>query len=388
MNKLLKQLAMLLAVLVIAACGQEKQNKVNGGQATGSADSVSVNAVHAKKSASAGKKKSSRKRKSIMTPGATGSPYEILVVGDPEDYQNGAYDSLHTVLVDEIPGLPQAEPQFQISRVTTSTYSKDLKYCRNIIEIKIDSERYTKCRMKYSQDVYSVPQFILTIQAPDARSFCNYVIDNHDAIIDFFNRAELQREAAKLRDNCNPNVRKAVMKKFGCEVSVPCELGKYKSGKDFYWACTDKGENDMNFVIYSYPYTDPETFTEEYCLKMRDSVMKANIPGPLDGMYMQTSRPFVRVYDSTVHGQYAQFARGLWDIRNYDMGGPFVSISRVDEKNGKVVVVEGFVYAPNGIKRKLMRRLEAALYTLMLPDELDLQNNQFDLDEITIKPED
>lgn len=385
MKTMAKTLALLLVTVLTTACG----NGGNGGGTgeTGNAGSKADSTVSVIKAVKARKPGRKAKKKSVLTPGATGSPYEILVVANPEDFQTGAYDSLFAVLTDEIPGLPQAEPQFRVSKVSTSNYSKTLKYCRNIIELKINPERYTKCRIKYSQDVYSVPQFIMTIQAPDARSFCDFVADSHDVIIDFFNRAELQREATKLMGDCNPNIRKMVMKKFGCEVSVPCELGKIKTGRNFLWAATDKGENDMNFVIYSYPYTDPETFTEEYCLKMRDSVMKANIPGPLDGMYMQTSRPFVKVYDSSVHGEYAQFARGLWDISNYDMGGPFVSISRVDEKNGRVVVVEGFVFAPNGIKRKLIRRMEASLYTLFLPDELDLRNNQFEIEEITIKPE-
>ena len=53
------------------------------------------------------------------------------------------------------------------------------------------------------------------------------------------------------------------------------------------------------------------------------------------------------------------------------MGGPFVSHSRVDTEANKVLVVEGFVYAPEKMKRGLMRRLEGSLYTLMLPEEQD-----------------
>ena len=56
-------------------------------------------------------------------------------------------------------------------------------------------------------------------------------------------------------------------------------------------------------------------------------------------------------------------------MRNEAMGGPFVSHSRVDEKNNRVITVEGFVYAPEKMKRGLIRRLEGSLYTLQLPDE-------------------
>ena len=51
------------------------------------------------------------------------------------------------------------------------------------------------------------------------------------------------------------------------------------------------------------------------------------------------------------------------------MGGPFVSHSRVDTTRNIVIVVEGFVFAPEKMKRGLIRRLEGSLYTLNLPDE-------------------
>ena len=53
------------------------------------------------------------------------------------------------------------------------------------------------------------------------------------------------------------------------------------------------------------------------------------------------------------------------------MGGPFVSHARLDEKNNRVVVVEGFVFAPETDKRNFIRRVESALYTLRLPGEFE-----------------
>ena len=57
--------------------------------------------------------------------------------------------------------------------------------------------------------------------------------------------------------------------------------------------------------------------------------------------------------------------RGLWRMQGDMMGGPFVSHTRLDEKNHRVVVAEGFVYA------NFMRRIEAALFTLRLPGEFE-----------------
>ena len=58
------------------------------------------------------------------------------------------------------------------------------------------------------------------------------------------------------------------------------------------------------------------------------------------------------------------------------MGGPFVSHARVDERNNRVVVVEGFVYAPETDKRNFIRRVESALYTLRLPGEYEELSNE------------
>jgi hypothetical protein len=125
----------------------------------------------------------------------------------------------------------------------------------------------------------------------------------------------------------------------------------------------------------------------EYFLNKRDSVMKVIIPGGPEGSYMTTQRDYVYVKDATVHGKYAQVARGLWRVQGDRMGGPFVSHSRVDEVNGRVIVAEAFVYAPESLKRDLIRRMEAALYTVQLPVEPVVNSLPYALEEIVIEPE-
>jgi hypothetical protein len=47
----------------------------------------------------------------------------------------------------------------------------------------------------------------------------------------------------------------------------------------------------------------------------------------------------------------------------------------VDEVNGKIIVAEAFVYAPSTDKRKMMRKLEAALFSLKLPADRQIENS-------------
>ena len=94
--------------------------------------------------------------------------------------------------------------------------------------------------------------------------------------------------------------------------------------------------------------------------------MKENIQGSEPDSYIQTVNSSVSIKEAKFNGHRMIIARGSWYMENDDMfgGGPFVSHSIVDEKNGRVIVVEAFVYAPNKEKRRFIRKLEASLYTL------------------------
>ena len=156
---------------------------------------------------------------------------------------------------------------------------------------------------------------------------------------------------------------------FDCDVWVPGELASFKQGKDFFWAGTNTATGDQNFVIYSFPYRDKKTFTKDYFVHKRDSVMQINIPGAREGMYMSTDSIMTDVRAISVLGEYALEARGLWRVRGDFMGGPFVSHMRLDRANQRVIVSEIFIYSPDKMKRNLVRTMEASLYTLKLPGD-------------------
>jgi len=129
--------------------------------------------------------------------------------------------------------------------------------------------------------------------------------------------------------------------------------------------------------MYSYPYTDKDTFTKEYFVHKRDSVMQANIPGFKEGVYMSTDSLLTDVRPINVQNSYTMEARGLWRMKGDFMGGPYVSHTRLDEKNQRIITAEIFVYSPDKMKRNLVRQMEASLYTLKLPNEV--QQNQIPL---------
>ncbi len=309
--------------------------------------------------------------KELVFPVASGRPYEVLVVMDNKAWERPAGRALFDALDTDVPGLPQSERSFRISQCTPKELSQALKLFRNVIVADIDPHMYTMTKLKFMREKYSMEQIWVTIQSPSEEEFEKYCRENKQFIVDFLTRTEMNRLVKVLEEKHSDVVLGLAKKLFNCEVWAPEEIQSYKKGTQFFWTSNNTPSGMINMCMYSFPYYGPETFTKQYMLAKRDSVMMRNIPGETPGMYMKTDTMYTDCKPITVHKQYAYESRGLWYMENGPMGGPFVSHARVDTTRNLVIVVEGFVYAPEKMKRGLMRRMEGSLYTLMLPYELD-----------------
>lgn len=311
-----------------------------------------------------------------LTPMSSGRPYEVLVVIDNDMWERPAGRALFQILDMDVPGLPQSERSFHISQCEADDMSNALRMFRNIIMVDVNSSIYTKCSMHYITDQNAKEQYIITFQAPDEQTLCDYLIVNKQMVWNFLTRTEMNRLIAELKEKHSATAAKLAGDIFGCELWAPIELATSKKGEDFFWVSNNTSQGITNLCMYSYPYEGPDSFTPQYCYAKRDSVMQVNIPGAKPGMHVATDTLRTTCSVIGVQKQFAYEMRGLWYMKNATsieevMGGPFVSHSRVDTINNKVVVVEGFVFAPEKLKRGLIRRLEGSLYTMKLPEKKD-----------------
>lgn len=306
---------------------------------------------------------------------SAGAPFEVMLVCDDNVWNSSAGQALEQALDTPVPGIPQPEASFKVTRRSKSEFNSTAQLFRNVIIVDIDS-RHSKCKLSSERDVYAENQIVLVISAPDNRSFGNFVYRNANVIVQFFTEKERGRQIETLEKSHNKNISELIKQKFGCVMLTPSDITGRKEGKDFLWISdyNNPSKTDMmNFAVYSYPYTSTDNFLKEYFIQQRNAFMKENIPGGVPGSYIQTDAKTVTIEPTSYNGKYMSIARGSWYMENDEMfgGGPFVSHSIVDEKNGRVIVVEAFVYAPNKEKRGYIRKLEASLYTLKLPVDLE-----------------
>ena len=54
--------------------------------------------------------------------------------------------------------------------------------------------------------------------------------------------------------------------------------------------------------------------------------------------------------------------RGFWEVKGDFMGGPFVSYTTFDEREGELLTLDCYVYSPKYGKRNFLRPLEHLVY--------------------------
>lgn len=311
---------------------------------------------------------------------ATGSIYECIVVG------NGtSREIVAQTMGGDMYGLPQMESYFTVTQVTTAQFDDFLKSTRNVLLLDVNPQKYTLVKVLKSRDLWSKPQAVIRIQAPSEEELIQYWESNGESVREWFVREELARQIRFYRANTNKDAR-AILNKQGYDLLIPEDFILVESKKvqaesgdsvDVIWCCNNKGPMRKDVLVYSYPYTAQEQFSNESIIAMRNAVLGQLVTAQVPGSHMGTefkhfppvSRQVAALRD-TIGGFYAVETRGLWKILDGEaMGGPFVSLTRLDQVNGRVVTAETFLFAAGQKKRNAIRQLEAILYTLEMPNE-------------------
>ena len=170
------------------------------------------------------------------------------------------------------------------------------------------------------------------------------------------------------------SLRAIIGEKFGVDMKVPKGYMLRSQSQDFVWISYEHKLASQGFFIYSYPYKGAQSLRPEALIAARNK-FASRIPGPSDGSYMITfeeAEPISRVM--RIDGRLWVEMRGLWDVANDFMGGPFVSFTTVDTQTNRVVTLDCYVYSPQFPKRNYLRPLEHLVYLMEFPDAQNSQN--------------
>lgn len=300
-------------------------------------------------------------------PNVAGKAGEMLIIMDDKIKASAGGTELQEVVRETYLGLPQAEPHFKMSVAPHRSFTSFMKTMRNLVVVRVSSN-VEEDAVKYYHDRWAKPQAMVNIEAKDTASLNKLVKEHQLKILSFFNKAERERYITSFKQYPSDELVKLIRAQFGVNLNVPASLSNKKATDSFIWMNEPADWGFQGMFVYEFPYIGEGTFSKEYLLNKRDSILNKNVPGPSEGSFMTTEHQFPPVYKkAVVNGIDMVELRGLWKVQNDMMGGPFILRAHHDKKNNKVIVTDGFVYSPEKPdKRDKIRQMEALMYTIKL----------------------
>jgi len=296
-------------------------------------------------------------------PDASGAINSVSVVTENELWDGRVGDAIRAVLAKPIYGLPQDEPMFTVSQIPTSVFSGFVTKNRTVLKIETNKA----AGIEISENVYAKPQKVIVVSGKNKEEIINILIENEAKIIETFRNEELaerQRQMAK-----SPHTFSVIQEKLGLTIDFASVYRMAKQTDNFFWIRKDITTGTNNLMIYELPYNaiSRNDSVVNQIIKIRDSIGKIYIEGPVEGSYMVTENAYAPfIGEAVLDNKPTLETKGIWDVKKAFMGGPFINYAIEDKINKRWVVIEGFAFAPSVEKRNYMLELESIIKSVKI----------------------
>jgi len=302
-------------------------------------------------------------KKSAYVPESSGNINHVTVVMPEKDWKASLGEKVKSELQEIYEGLPLDEPQFSLVYMNPKAFTGFARQNRNIIWFRKDSLE----GFRLSQNQFARPQRLATITGIDTESQAFYFQENTELLKQTL--IENERKEKLRRIMKSPTTENTLFKRFGIELTYPSAYKTFKDTTNFVWIQKEVRKGHLNLIAYTLKENILEGSFNERILNIRDSIGKAYVPGRLEGSYQITERAFrPYFYRAIVDGKQAYLTKGTWEVANDFMAGPFVNYMIQDTLKNRILVVEGFVFAPTASKREYMFELNTIINTLKQVD--------------------
>ncbi len=295
-------------------------------------------------------------------PQSSGNINNVSIVMKEKEWESRLGENTRNIVGDIYQGLPIDEPNFKFFNISPKQFNGFSRHSRNIIYFQKD----TTNKFRIYKNLYSKPQLFFLIQGEDEDILINNLIENKPLIINTIKEGERKEKIRRIKKS--PSKSNVLRKKMRINLVYPSVYKKVKDTFNFIWLEKQILKGTLNIISYRLPLntiSNPPKLND--VIRIRDSIGKINIPGRLEGTHMITEkdyRPYF--YKLNMGGKIIYETKGMWEVKNDFMGGPFINYILKDKKSNEWVIVEGFAFAPSVSKRDYMFELNSILSTISI----------------------
>lgn len=323
-------------------------------------------------------------------PTAFGNIGQVVVVADDDVWEGAVGDTLQFYYSSAYLILPQPEPIFDLVHFTPEELAKEptRRELRNYIfvgnmsdeespttrmiredvgEAAIQEARETGKRIpKVGKDKWAKGQMTIYQFAFSEEELIEALKDNFDVIVNRIQKSDQDRvDATVYIGGENGALNTLVRNKMGVKLRVPKDYSLALDNEDIIWMRRETEESSSNILLKRLTYVDQAQLTKESIKAIRDTVGRY-VSSELEDTYMRVNDTDLPMFFEVknLNKLYAVEARGIWEIENDYMGGPFVSYLVHNPKDNSLIFIDGFLHAPGKDKRNMMMMIEYILQTV------------------------
>jgi len=307
---------------------------------------------------------SSCNEKAVIINESVGKLNKVLVVTDHQIWQSPAGDTLRNVMGTYIDGLVRQEANFTLNQMVPAGFKNLARKNRNYIVLRLGD----KSAINFEQNTYSQPQLGVTITGTSTKNIADIIAVNKDQIISNFRRSELnfkQSQMSRAKVNTEP-----IRDNLGIKITIPTAYRYAKQEEDFFWLRRDIKDGTMDIMLYEMPLNTIRRDSNVVgdIIAMRDSVGQ-RIPTADDQPFLTEKAFAPYVNKASVDGKFAYETRGLWEVKDKFMSGPFLNYAIYNKADNNWLVAEGYIFAPSAEQRTYIFELEAILRSIEFIEE-------------------
>ncbi len=299
-------------------------------------------------------------KRDTSTEKTTGEINTISILIDDQLWKGEIGDSVRNKFASLVIGLPQEEPQFTINQYPIKFLEGFVVNSRNSIVIKKEAVG----RFEIKKNEFATPQNVFYISGRNTIEIIDTIEKHTPEIIQIMRQTEIT-ENQRINDTALIKTER-IKKKFKIALNIPKGYNSVLTRKKFIWFKKEITGGSTSILIYQIPINNienhPNSSVINTIIKMRDSIGSLYIHGMERHSKMITEQAYSPYFfNIKLDGRITYETKGTWEMKNDFMSGPFINYCITDYKNRRMLVLEGFCYAPSKKKRDLMFELEAII---------------------------
>lgn len=328
-----------------------------------------------------------------VLPTAYGDQNQLTIISDDELWDGPLGDTVDFYYAAPYLVLPQPEPILDIRHFSPQDLARDplrkeLRAYLIVADLSdlnspttvlvkniIGDSQFEKARLdkKYNlvqiNDRWAKNQLIIFQFGRNRQELIDNLKKNNPLIVGKVNEHDWPKlEATVYLDERNEELEQEIYANFGIRMRIPRGYFKAIGDPTVFWIRLEQDKISNNIFISKEPYQDAAQISRQHIKALRDTLGQY-VSTDIDNTYMRINDTDLPMFTKVtqVDDKYAMEARGIWEIANDYMGGPFVSYLIHHPRKNELIFIDGFIHAPGEDKRNFMQYLEHILSTVELP---------------------